>query len=237
MATIDIILIVFVGLLAILGFIRGVVSQAMALVGLVVAYFFAAPLSVHVVAKTASALGSSEAYARPFAVLWAAVMIYIGFRLLGFLFEKIFIDQSTSLKTINRIGGGFLGAVKGCIILMIAFYILKLVPQDALEAHAPKVAQSKMYQFFSKNEFMDPKYIQTLTEPMTKPAQELMQSAPVSEWKSTTDPKSKKTIEKTESNMNNEELTKVLQKNAAPAAKKSTKKAAKTETNKQTTGK
>lgn len=237
MTTIDIILLVFVGLLAILGFIRGIVSQAMAIAGLIAAYFFAAPLSVHINPKMAAALGSTEAYAKPFAVLWAAVIIYIGCRLLGFVFEKIFISNSTALKSMNRIGGGFLGAVKACMILMLAFYILKLVPQDALEAHAPKVAQSKVYQFFTKNELMDPKYIQTLTEPMAKPAQELMQSAPVSEWKSATDPKNKKTIEKTESNMNNEELTKVLQKNAAPAAKKSAKKPAKTETNKQITGK
>ena len=226
MTSIDIILFVFIGLLAIFGFIRGVVSQAMSLVGLVAAYFFAGPLSVHVVAKMAAAMGSTENYAKPFAVLWAAIMIYIGCRLLGFAVEKIFINQSDSLKSLNRMGGGFLGAIKGCLVLMIAFYILRFVPQETLEAQAPKISQSKMYQFFASNQLLDPKYIETLAEPVTKQAEGLMQSIPSPSSvipTAVTEPKSKKTVEKTEAKMNPDELNKVLQKHT-PAKKTSKKK-------------
>lgn len=225
MTTIDIILIVFIGLVAIFGFIRGVVSQAMSIVGLVTAYFFSAPLSAHFVKHIASGMGSTESYARPFAVMSAAILIYVACRLLGFAFEKIFISQSDSLKGLNRIGGGFLGAIKGCILLFIAFYILRLVPQDTLEAHAPKVVHSKMYQFFAHNQLFDQKYIDTLAEPVYKSANQLTkpQETQVPQTtddliKSITDAKSKKTIEKTESKMNNEELNKILTKQAPKKA-------------------
>jgi membrane protein required for colicin V production len=217
MSSVDIILLVFIGLLAIFGFIRGVVSQAMSVAGLIAAYFFSAQLSEHIVARIAQAMGSSESYARPFAVLWAAVMIYIACRLIGFGIEKIFINQSDSLKSLNRIGGGFLGAIKGCLILFIAFYILRLVPQETLEAHAPKISESKMYQFFAHNQLFDPKYIETLAEPVTKSAQDLMKKTPLGSLTETppisvTEPKNKKSLEKTEAKMNDEELVNAMMK-------------------------
>lgn len=218
MNTIDLILVGFIVLIAILGFIRGVISQAMSVVGLIAAYMFSGRLSEFAVDRIAQEMGSSQSYARPFAILWAAILIYIGCRLIGFGIEKLLVNQSDSLKALNRVGGGFLGAIKGCLILMIGFYILRLVPQEKLEAHAPKIPQSRMYQFLAKNQFMDTKYIDTLVEPVTKPAQELIESktpAPVKEAvKSVTHPKNKKVIEKTEAKMNNEELNKVLMKHA-----------------------
>lgn len=216
MNTIDLTLLIFIGLLATFGFIRGVVSQAMSIVGLVAAYFFATPLSVYIVPKMAVALGSNEAYARPFSVLWSAIIIYIGCRLIGFAVEKILVDQSDSLKMMNRLGGGLLGAIKGCLILLIAFYILRFIPHETLEARAPKISQSQLYQFFSKNQLLDPKYIETLAEPVTKPAQELMEKLPTQaeQPKSVTEPKSKKVVEKIEKDMNQVELNKVLQKHA-----------------------
>jgi len=211
MNTIDAIFLGFVVLIAVLGFVRGVVSQAMSIVGLIAAYVFSEQLSVYGVEKIALAMGSSQEYAKPFAVLWAAVMIFIACRLFGYLVEKFLVDQNDSLKMMNRIGGGFLGAIKGCLILIIAFYILRLIPQDKLEAHAPKITQSQAYQFLSKNHFVDPKYIQTLVEPVTKPAKEMIQSKPeVKEAKS--DPKNKKTLEKTEGKMSDEALSKELMK-------------------------
>jgi len=138
MNTIDLILIGFIVLIAILGFIRGVISQAMSVVGLIAAYMFSGRLSEFAVDRIAQEMGSSQSYARPFAILWAAILIYIGCRLIGFGIEKLLVNQSDSLKALNRVGGGFLGAIKGCLILMIGFYILRLVPQEKLEAHAPK---------------------------------------------------------------------------------------------------
>lgn len=222
MTTIDTALLIFIGLLAIFGFIRGVVSQAMAIAGLVAAYFFAAPLSVHIVGKIAQGMGSTEAYAKPFAVLWAAVLIYLGCRLIGFAFEKILVNQSGSLKSLNRIGGGFLGAVKGCMILMIAFYILRLVPKDTLEAHAPKIPQSKMYQFFANTQLLNPKYIETLAAPIKTQADEILNPKVQSTDKlvqSIMNAKNIKAVEKTESKMNNNELDKLLQE-TAPLSKK-----------------
>ncbi|MEZ4845512.1 MAG: CvpA family protein [Bdellovibrionota bacterium] len=221
MNPIDIILVAFIGTIAIFGMIRGVVSQAMSITGLAAAYFFSAQLSDHIVAKIASVMGSSEVYARPFAVLWAAILIYIGCRLIGFGIEKLLVDQSDSLKAMNRIGGGVLGAIKGILILILAFYILRLVPQNQMESHAPKVLQSKMYQFFSKNELLNPKYIDTLIEPVTKSAQELVKPAETTVEtpapKSVTESKSKKTLEKTEAKMNQQQLDQVLQKHTPPA--------------------
>ena len=228
MNPIDIILIAFIGTIAIFGMIRGVVSQAMSIAGLVAAYFFSASLSNHIVAKIASVMGSSEVYARPFAVLWAAILIYIGCRLVGFGIEKLLVDRSDSLKAMNRIGGGVLGAVKGMLILILAFYILRLVPQNQMEVHAPKILQSKGYQLFAKNELLDPKYIETLTEPVTKSAQEMVKpkepQTPASQ--SVTESKSRKAVEKTEAKMNQQQLDQVLQKHTqqTQAAKKSKKK-------------
>lgn len=226
MNPIDIILLAFIGTVAIFGFIRGVISQAMSIVGLVAAYFYSAELSKHMVARLASVMGSTEAYARPFAVLWAAILIYIACRLVGFGVERLLVDRSDSLKSMNRFGGALLGAIKGCLILLVAFYILRLVPQNQMEAHAPKLLQSKMYNFFAKNELFNPDYIDTLVEPVTKSAQEMVKPkevpAETPAIKSVTEPKSKKTVEKTESKMNQAELDKVLQKHAPakPAKKK-----------------
>ena len=89
---------------------------------------------------------------------------------------------------------------------MMAFYILKLVPPKQLEAHAPKIVQSQLYQFLSHNSLMNPEYIETLVDPITKPAQEFLQP------KSVTDPKDQKNLEKNESKMNNDALNNVLQK-------------------------
>ncbi|MCC7460311.1 MAG: CvpA family protein [Proteobacteria bacterium] len=219
MNPIDIILVAFICLIAIFGFIRGVISQAMSIIGLAVAYFYSADLSVYMVAKFASVMGSSQAYARPFAVLWAAILIYIACRLVGFGIERLLIDRSDSLKSMNRFGGALLGAVKGCLILLLAFYILRLVPQKQMEAHAPKVLQSKLYTFFAKNELFNPDYIDTLVEPVAKSAQEMVKPKEESAVetpapKSVTESKSKKTVEKTESKMNQAELDKVLQKHA-----------------------
>ena len=71
MNTIDLILVGFIVLIAILGFIRGVVSQAMSVVGLIAAYMFSAQLSEFFVDRIAQELGSSQSYARPFSILWA----------------------------------------------------------------------------------------------------------------------------------------------------------------------
>jgi uncharacterized membrane protein required for colicin V production len=221
--TIDLILVGFVALIAILGFIRGVVSQAMSIFGLIAAYFFSTQLSNFFVDRIAHEFGSSQNYARPFSVLWAAILIYIVCRLIGFAVEKILINQSGSLKTLNRVGGGLLGAVKGCLILIIGFYILRLVPKEKLETHAPRIPQSRMYQFFAKNELLDTKYIDTLVEPVAKPVEEMIHSKteklPGQTAKSVTHPKSKKIVEKTESKMNNEELDKVLMKHVSDSKK------------------
>lgn len=227
MNPIDIILVAFIALIAIFGFIRGVISQAMSIVGLVAAYFYSAQVSEHMVAKLASIMGSTQTYARPFSVLWAAILIYIGCRLVGFGVEKLMVDRSDSLKSINRFGGAFLGAIKGCLILLIAFYILRLVPQNQMEAHAPKVLQSRMYQFFAKNDLFDQKYIDTLVEPATKSVQEMVKQKEIkipTLPKSVTETKSKKSLEKAEAKMNQEDLNKILQEHLEPAPKKSPKK-------------
>lgn len=225
--TIDIVLISFIGLFAVWGFIRGVVSQAMSIVALVAVYFFSTPLSKHIVAKAADFLGSSSAYAKPFAVLWSAIMIFIACKLMGFLIERLLVDQSESLKSLNRIGGGFLGIVKGLCVLVIAFYILLLVPQESLKAKAPKISESKIYQFISAHQLLDPKYIETVVEPITKPTtdfihENLQHNVP----QSVTNPANQKKIEKTENDMNDKELQEVLGKHAQiPPSKKTIQKA------------
>lgn len=220
--TIDIVLLIFVGLFAIWGFIRGWVSQAMSIIALIAVYCFSVPLSTHVIGKAADFLGSSSAYARPFAVLWSAIMIFIACKLIGFLIERLVVDQNESLKSLNRFGGGFLGIVKGLCVLIIGFYILLLVPQETLKSRAPKISESKIYQFISANQLLDPKYIETVIEPITKPTKDFLnEGLPTKVPQSVTNPANQKKIEKTESDMDDKELQEVLGKHAQPTAKKS----------------
>ena len=222
MNTIDIILLTIVLLFGIWGFIRGAFSQAVSIVALIAVYFFSVPLSLKILPKAADFLGSSSAYARPFAVLWSAIMIFIAFKLAGFLIERVFIDQSDALKLMNRFFGGILGLVKGACVLIIAFYILLLVPKETLRTRAPKMMSSRIYQGLSSHQILDPKYIDTLVEPVTNPIKsinpELAKEIQESVTKAGTN---KKALEKREGDMDDKELQEILGKQAPqkPTAK------------------
>jgi uncharacterized membrane protein required for colicin V production len=207
---VDTILLIFIGLFILFGFFRGVVSQLAAIAGFIAAYYFSKPASVFLDEPVSKNLGSTQVYGKPFSILIAGFLIYLACRVLGFIFEKVFINRDESLKSINRVGGAFFGGIKGCCILLIVFFLLKLVPEDVLKARAPKLAQSEIYQFIQEHPFLDEKYLETLREPLpqpiaTPPKEEVKPSVILNE-------KAGKVVKKAESKISNESLTKELEK-------------------------
>lgn len=213
---------VIIALFAFFGFLRGVISQIMAIVGFAGVFLFAKPFSEKLDVHVVEFLGSPKPYAKTIALLWAAFIIYVGCRLFGYFIEKIFIKQSTPLKSINRIGGGFLGAIKGLCIVIVVFYLLYLIPREILDKSAPKVRQSRIYQLMATHPVFERSYLESLMSPISRTTQDQIQSLMKTE-----DPaffKQMQNAQKAESKMNEKELLDELNSHLEAPAKQPKKK-------------
>ncbi len=135
----------------IFGVIRGVVSQIMALLGLVGAYFLAPEWGRHFGPFMQGELGCSRFMAEKASILIVGILIYIVARLIGYGIEKLMVDRVKAFKKLNRIGGGLLGAVKCTVMVAIAFFFLALVPVERMKEWAPRVVESYTYRLAAEH--------------------------------------------------------------------------------------
>jgi len=135
---------------AIFGLLRGIVSQIMALIGLVAAYFLAAPWSYRVAAVVQTGLGCSRFMAEKASIFLVGVVIYIAFRLAGFGMEKLIVNRVRELWKLNRLGGAVLGAVKSTALIAVVFCFLALVPPSIMGSWFPKLFESRTYRLAAR---------------------------------------------------------------------------------------
>jgi uncharacterized membrane protein required for colicin V production len=147
---VDVVIVVLVLVAAVFGLIRGIISQIMGMAGLVAAYLFAPAGGKYAAVFVQHQLGCSKFMAGKVSILLIGVLIYIAFRLVGLLVEKLFVNRVKEFKSLNRLGGAALGAVKATVILAMMFCFLALVPREEVRAWFPKVLESRSYLLAAK---------------------------------------------------------------------------------------
>ena len=196
---------------AVIGYFKGFVTQAMSIAGFVTVYFFSRSFGEVLEPTVIGFLGSAKGYAMAVAILWAAILIYLGVWLVGLFIEKFIVKPNDSLKSMSRFSGGALGAVKGLCVVLVIFYLLYLVPQDFLNRTAPKVTSSVGYRLIDKLPVLDRNEFSAMFSKA---------SAPILSRTNAISKKQEKQIQRIESDMNENKLLEVLSSEAKPLAKR-----------------
>ena len=144
----DILCVVFVLAFLILGLLSGFLAQVVRIAALVGAFLLASPAS---------------SYSRPFLMKWmdvetllgsllslflAWVACYIALILIGTILVKIIRGSSESIKFLDRIMGGGLGAIKGflivyliaCALVLLRDPLQRLIPDKYLDLKTSRLA-------------------------------------------------------------------------------------------------
>ena len=127
MATIDIIILIFIGIGTVLGMIKGFIRQLSSLVGLVVGLLVARALFAEVGYWMVSTIGVPETIAQllAFFMLWIAVPILFSL-FASFLSRAL---EVVHLGWINRWLGAGLGTVKFMIIIGLAAHLVEFMDE------------------------------------------------------------------------------------------------------------
>lgn len=128
MQVIDIVILVFAGLMVILGFRKGFIISLATLVSLLLGIYAAVYFSHFAsgILKSAFDLTSTYLPAISFAVTFLLVLIAV--LLVGKLIEKLV--SAVGMGFLNHLAGGILGLVKSVLILSVIFYLTNLADPD-----------------------------------------------------------------------------------------------------------
>ena len=143
MTTIDIIILVVIGVGVIQGLMKGFVKQLASIVGLIAGLLVARALFASVAEKLAPVLGTSTVIAQilAFVLIWVAVP-------LGFVLFASFLTKALDavrLGWLNRWLGSGLGALKYMILIGLAIHVLEYIdPKDEM-IDATKKQESVLY--------------------------------------------------------------------------------------------
>lgn len=143
MTTIDIIILVVIGVGVIQGLMKGFVKQLASIVGLIAGLLVARALFASVAEKLAPVLGTSTVIAQilAFVLIWVAVPL--GFVLVAFFLTKAL--DAVRLGWLNRWLGSGLGALKYMILIGLAIHVLEYIdPKDEM-IDATKKQESVLY--------------------------------------------------------------------------------------------
>lgn len=165
MSLIDIIVLSLVGIAALFGMFRGIVSQVMSLAGIAAAYLLAPMVGQAMGGWVQHQLGSSRFIAEKASIFIVGVAIYVLFRLVGISVEKLVVNRVKEFQSLNRWGGAGLGAVKAVLLIMIIFSFVTLVPPIIVKAWVPKLMESQTYRFAAKH---NPMLDQTMLKRMRR---------------------------------------------------------------------
>ncbi len=147
---IDMIVIGLVGISAIFGLFRGIVSQIVAILGLVVAWYFAPQGGKAISSFVEQQLGCSRFMAEKASIFFAGVAIYLVCWFLGLALDKLFLNRIIEFKKLNRIGGAVLGATKAGALVAFIFFFLTLIPAENIKAWVPKLLESRTYRLSAR---------------------------------------------------------------------------------------
>lgn len=117
MTTLDIILLVLIGIGAVLGFMKGFLRQLAGLLGLVAGLLVAKALYVHVADEVFSQVTDSVGLARGLAFVSIWLLVPLLFLLVASLLTRLM--EAVSLGWLNRLLGAALGAVKYALVISL----------------------------------------------------------------------------------------------------------------------
>ncbi len=119
MGTVDIIVIVVIGILTIIGFWKGIVKQVFGLLGVIAGYILAMKF-YEPSSKFLTSIHPGTARVISFIAIFLACILVA--HLVGWGIGKFL--AISKLGFLNRIGGGFLGFLKGCILVAVMVMVL-----------------------------------------------------------------------------------------------------------------
>lgn len=133
MTTLDIILVVLLVGFVWFGLWSGIIHMAGGVIGTVAGAWLAGRFSNLLVAPLQTVFGTHGAWVDVVSFL---VVFIIVDRLVGFVFHLVdkifsFLTRAPFIKTINRVGGGLLGAVEGILVLGLTLFWAVRVPLPA----------------------------------------------------------------------------------------------------------
>ncbi len=143
MTTIDIIILVIVGIGAVRGFMKGFIKQLASLLGLVVGLLAAKALYALVAEKLCPALTDSMTFAQILAFILIWIAVPLAFALIAALLTKAM--EAVSLGWVNRWLGLGLATLKYFLMLSLLIGILEFVDSDNSLIEKRKKSESVLY--------------------------------------------------------------------------------------------
>ena len=143
MATLDVILLIIIGLGVLLGFLRGALKQLAGLLGLVVGLLAAKVLYASVAERVFSHVTDNLTVAQvlSFVAIWVAVPLL--FWLVAALLTKMM--EAVSLGWLNRLLGAVLGGLLHALVLSLLVCVLEVVDTDDVLLSRSQKRQSVLY--------------------------------------------------------------------------------------------
>ena len=119
MSTFDIAVVVVVGGLTLLGLFKGMVKQLVALAGVVAGYMMAMRF-YEATSRFFTSLSPGTAKVISFIAIFVACILCA--HIIGWMVGKLF--GISGLGFLNRIGGGLIGFLKGCVVVSLVVMVL-----------------------------------------------------------------------------------------------------------------
>lgn len=138
---IDAALALFLALLTLLGFLRGLFSQAWGLGALGVSLWGARPLTVWFQARMGGGGGETHLFESFLVELGVGFLLYVGLILLGRVLELLIFEKAKLLSAGNRVLGAILGLAKGVVLGIGLVWLGQFSAVYLLQASPPVVAQ------------------------------------------------------------------------------------------------
>ena len=142
MQLIDIIILIFAGLMMILGFRKGLIISLVSLLALILGIYLAIYFSNFASGLLSSAFDISSTYLPLISFVVTFLTVLIGLLLIGKLIQKL-VDVA-GIGFLNHLAGAILGLAKSILILSVLFFVITLAdPNQSLIT--PKVAQKSIF--------------------------------------------------------------------------------------------
>lgn len=123
---------------------RGIVKEVLMLLavvlGVYVAKFFSAPMSLFV----QEVLGTSEKVAAPLSYILVVVVFAGGLYVLAWMLTNIL--KAIKLGTVNRVAGGLFGLLKWALIISVVLHFFMIVDKYVPVREKPAVQESVLYE-------------------------------------------------------------------------------------------
>lgn len=143
MTTLDIILLVLIGIGAVLGFMKGFLRQLAGLLGLVAGLLVAKALYVHVADEVFSQVTDSVGLARGLAFVSIWLLVPLLFLLVASLLTRAM--EAVSLGWLNRLLGAALGAAKYALAISLLLMVVDHFDTESVLISRAQKATSVLY--------------------------------------------------------------------------------------------